>query len=400
MLKKTLPLLFCPIVLAFCASCASLPPSPTAQPIPTSPVYPIEANSTATYPLSPQTSSTPQPGLPVFQISMFPEGTGWGMNTEQESLYHTSDGATTWADVSPSADTLSQAMGSVFTFFLDGQTGWLSVPQAETSTLYHTTDGGFTWTSTPLDFPGGSLYFLDTQNGFLLSRLGVAAGSEYVALYFTGDAGQTWQQRFSHVPGEDPASLPAGGNKNGFVFLNQNIGWVTGSEPVTNFIYLYRTTNGGEFWEGASCALPDDAGENMFVTYPPIFVDQDHGFLPVRGVGAKFMTHLCVSSDAGATWTYASTFTDTNQHDFVDRSNGWALGLYGLFRTTDGAQTWQDLSAALPVGFTALDMDFVDAQHGWLLVTTLGAEHLDENFLYKTSDGGQTWTLIPATFSK
>ncbi|HBG59807.1 MAG TPA: photosystem II assembly protein, partial [Anaerolineaceae bacterium] len=37
-----------------------------------------------------------------------------------------------------------------------------------------------------------------------------------------------------------------------------------------------------------------------------------------------------------------------NVFDFTDAQHGWVLGETALFRTRDGATTWDDLSSSLP----------------------------------------------------
>jgi len=382
-------------------------PLDTSYPIsgsssPTDVTYPVEtptAEPTAS-PTSTPTTPTPSVGLPIDSLHMFADGSGWAFNSYQTALYHTTNGGLSWFTVYPSSGGTLEA-GSVYGFFLDGSTAWLSLSDyaTETSSILHTTDSGASWSETPLTFLGGTLFFLDSNTGFMLSRLGAGAGSEWVAVYATNDAGQTWEQRFTHTPGGEEPSLPAGGIKSGFAFLDPLMGWVTGSEPVNDFVYLYRTTDGGITWAHQPCDLADADPDAMYNSFPPIFVSTTEGFLPLQTflIDGTPQTIVCKTTDGGQTWqSVSSAPVQGNVFDFTDAQHGWVLGETALFRTRDGATTWDDLSSSLPAGYTALSLDFVDDQAGWLLVYDSSSDSLDHNLLFYSQNGGQTWSQLDA----
>jgi photosystem II stability/assembly factor-like uncharacterized protein len=86
---------------------------------------------------------------------------------------------------------------------------------------------------------------------------------------------------------------------------------------------------------------------------------------------------------------------------WVSYYNNTAPGLPSqavVWRTQDGGQTWQpsqplDLSGLVET-YTPSNLQFIDAQTGWLLVHVgVGMNH-DYVVLYKTSDGGSSWMKL------
>ncbi len=64
-----------------------------------------------------------------------------------------------------------------------------------------------------------------------------------------------------------------------------------------------------------------------------------------------------------------------------------------VFRTSDGGKTWQ-ASAPVPAGLWAIQLAFIDSQHGWLLVHLDAAMQKELVRLLQSSDGGAHWTEV------
>ena len=377
---------------------AQVPSATTAAPT----TAPTEPATPTLQPTAPQGEPVGEPApLPLTDLTLFSDGSGWATDRAGSRIYHTSDSGLNWQEVSPALAGSSVA----YSTFLDGQTGWAVFSQIETSArLFATTDGGAHWTTADLDFPGGQLYFLDAQNGFMLASLGVGAGSEYVALYATQDGGASWEQRFSHTPGGAETSLPSGGIKNGLFFIDQNNGWVTGSAPISDSLYLYATTDGGTSWSQGSCSgLPTDAAGTYFEPLPPYALPDGTLILPVRALigSSSTATLFCASQDNGASWSLRSTANFLAQA--TARSADGSLFAYDeshLFSSTDGALTWQDLSASLPTGYLILDVARVDALTARMVVTNEVSLDAAQNWIFESADGAETWQLLPAQIAE
>lgn len=82
-----------------------------------------------------------------------------------------------------------------------------------------------------------------------------------------------------------------------------------------------------------------------------------------------------------------------------DEQNGWAQDEESLYRTTDGGQTWQAIPTPRADNDTYLSVSFLGKQTAYLI----SAEHENPPGLFAyTRDGGQTWAQanVPFTFAR
>jgi hypothetical protein len=153
------------------------------------------------------------------------------------------------------------------------------------------------------------------------ARLGWAAGAGGV--YATQD-GLRWAQQF-HSP-EPVANVD---------FINASTGWVVGLQR------LYRTVDGGVHWS----ALPPMSTPLRTVHFAsPLLgwgiaggdnVGPSHGWLIANSGGALMKT-----TDGGAHWSALPAPVDPQTVCFTGPSNGWLGARNGVYRSTDGGQSW------------------------------------------------------------
>lgn len=92
------------------------------------------------------------------------------------------------------------------------------------------------------------------------------------------------------------------------------------------------------------------------------------------------------TTNGGAQWTHmAGSPTGVRGLSFIDANNGWLVILQAIYNTTDGGVNWTPQFTNWAPGNSALDVDFVDAQHGF----ASGTAHK----FYRTTNGGANWTL-------
>ncbi len=81
----------------------------------------------------------------------------------------------------------------------------------------------------------------------------------------------------------------------------------------------------------------------------------------------------------------------------VDERNGWGMSDTDVLRTADGALTWVKVGPqAAGILNSAADSDFLDGQHGWILIPD--ANDMLKGTLYRSSDGGGSWDSVPVPF--
>jgi photosystem II stability/assembly factor-like uncharacterized protein len=150
---------------------------------------------------------------------------------------------------------------------------------------------------------------------------------------------------------------------------------------------VFRTTDGGRSW--GAVTLPDD-----------------QWIYSLERSGSR--TWMCGSSgrivrsdDQGATW-HELTATPFNDDDrcrglsFLTPDHGWAVGMRAtLWATEDGGESWTPLTSPVPPprGEPADVFEWPASLTDVLRLTPELAWVQGSKGLYKTTDGGRTWTL-------
>ncbi len=215
---------------------------------------------------------------------------------------------------------------------------------------------------------GGSSYQLLSGNGrsdfyttyFLNDSTGYIAGDAGFC-YKTSDYGESWKP-LHIIP-----SLLANPSSNIF-FIDEKYGFVSSDR-------IYKTTDGGDNWD----LVDIPGGEQQVFPRSMYFFDTLTGV--VVDYGAIYRT-----VNAGASWsnvlTSPSTFTDLC---FTKSGKGYAVGYDGKFFTSnDKGVTWNSFD----LGSTD-DLSCV-----YFYDNNLGFIGTADSMLYKTTNGGSSWTKI------
>jgi photosystem II stability/assembly factor-like uncharacterized protein len=378
---------------------------------------------TATLPVTPPRPAgqigllSPDDQPTISNMRMFSKNAGWAIGTgstdSNDHVLSTQDGGATWIDVTPteSFDPSLALRKQATAFFADAGHAWVTYqylggpPAATPPLIWFTADGGQNWTtSTPLDVgQGGDFYipavmqFTDMLHGWLLVHAGNGMSHDYVFLFSTLDGGKTWKRIVD--PWTDNLNMSC--TKTGIDFTDANTGLVTGdcNGVVPNFIYLYRTTDGGSTWKPVRLPIPAKLPDiytnesNACGSYSPGFSGQT-GWVVVRcnsyGPGVV-QSILYTSANGGETWSSHSLDAPVDFVQFLAPSSsgasgvGWFAGGGRVYLTEDGGKTWQPVSGLGGEG----QPDFIDQTTGWM-VAKAGVSIT----LVQTADGGATWTQL------
>lgn len=237
--------------------------------------------------------------------------------------------------------------------------------------IYYSHNGGASWQV----FQTGYEYEFFEDMDFVNDSVGFICGGGWFTqhrnlILRTTDAGQSW-----HTLTRD--SLGAA------QFLFSKIDFVNIDSGVVATSYgeeLFRTLNGGATWQAIS---PDTLnGYNLSDVY---FYNGGLGFLTTTGnSNPSWNAKIYRTTDFGLSWQVVKEWDD--QHSFykihfTDAQNGFVGGSNGrLFRTTDGGTTWTETVANPGNNITALWATSPGAIYSNVLGT-----------VYQTTNAGAMW---------
>jgi len=222
---------------------------------------------------------------------------------------------------------------------------------------------------------------------------GETGAGDYSVLH-TVDGGKTWTE----IP--EPWQHNAAPTIS---FAGQHVGWLRDVDLDSAEDRLLLTRDSGVHWQ----RLP----------MRDLFVDDVQLLGNGIGFGDGFdiyekQGYLIISKDNGWHWSKAllpKGFSGERM-DFVDARDGYVAGCLGrqvtVIRTADGGSHWKTSAIDLPLldakrfencVFEPDGLEFMDAQHGWLLTSrhTFGPnENESLTVAWSTTDGGKNWKPI------
>jgi PKD repeat protein len=289
----------------------------------------------------------------------------------------------------------SSAYRGVFTTkIVDATTAWVLTYDGAggggiTRDFARTGDAGTTWVPGLIDiatnYAPGDITAVDDMNAWV-AVYDVAGGG---AIYNTVDGGTVWSQQTT-ATFADAASFP-----NVIHMFNANDGYCQG-DPINGEFEIYNTADGGTTWtllDGAN--IPDPASGEMGWTSVGDAIGDVVWFGTNTGRVFK-------SLDRGLTWqVYTTGQANVSSISFADLSNGVAIcqvsnattGVvesWKMVKTTDGGETW----SLIPVADQYLsDVSTVPGTPGMLVGVKI-SQTSELNFSAYSFDSGTTWTMI------
>lgn len=354
--------------------------------------------------LRPLPAQPPNTGLAMESIDMIDAQIGWAVvrdpkaapgDPAAQALIRTTDGGSTWRDVTPLDRQKKQ-----FTHFDATNVDVISSLFVRLGSLW-TVDGGRTWKAIPISGDITSIHFINPRDGWLLTYWGANSASLKTIVYRSYNGGETWAQVVSLAPYMPNNPLPdvVGGGTH-ITFVSPTTGWITQrSAAMCLSRCLYATGDGGYTWQRQELPRPSQVAITSLVAMmPPRFFTPRDGILPafyanrdaqerMAGFVVIYMTH-----DAGATWSHTTPISISRWRpwsfgpvSFPDINHGWLADEGRLLTTRDGGRHWTVTHSTAFRGVRQLD--FISPRIGWAVRTTFP-------FLLKTADGGLTWAPV------
>jgi len=296
--------------------------------------------------------------------------------------------------------------------------GWYSSPGGNSpgAYFYSSTDRGATWmhiaTFSPDDI------FTPGQTG---PNLYVSAGP----LFESADGGSTWKNispsndpsgYISTISPLSPSVIAYEGANDLFVSQNSGATWKIGETGLNARLIgevayagptgpLYAVVSGDAstlMWHASN---PGQAWTRIIDAYsdiPVVQFDADpKSPLDLLGVEQEPGTAATseLSSDGGVTWTSIPYADGMNDHGFLPYSYSgvhfgapgsnevYACGEFGIARLSLSTNTWTIVNNGIPTGAACTAMGVDQLTSGTLYAGTSSG-------VYKTTDGGNSWTLL------
>ena len=199
-------------------------------------------------------------------------------------------------------------------------------------------------------------------------------------------------------PAEISAPLVEAPSLVSIEFLNELDGWgVTETQIV-------RTNDGGITWYDVTPPEVTEAGYSV----DTFVLDNTHVWMQVADLdnfpnsGSLYRT-----TDGGLTWTYNEVPFSRGDLNFLDANNGWVMSVLGaaagsmgvsVFQTSDGGATWDqtytndpnlaNAGDSLPLGGQKSGFTALNMKTAWVYGLTYAPGTV---YLYRTEDGGANW---------
>jgi hypothetical protein len=392
----------------------------------------------------------------IAQLQMFTTNNGWAVYStpfirpENSKILQTTNGVQIWKEIIPPILENNSIVRAAF--FVDTNTAIMiathsSMPISPLEEVipWRTTNGGQTWIvgeTLQIDqasqfFPD-QLFFLDREHGWLLGESDSGMQNMRVHFFETHDGGMHWEVLYDSVNHlSDPATLWI----KGYYPFSEHFSFVSDTAGFFSDGRLFSSQNGGRTWvdhpldppadlpdidcKGSDCKYLDTVSTPIFTSpqdgtlirraylnsevVMDVFVYYPNTLnrLPLPAAQYLYFTH-----DGGRTWVPKSLPTKIGTVYFLNASAGWLLGKNDpdpstpiqLFQTTNGGQTWALIAAncSLPLGS---ELQFLDEQTGLAFFPYNVSDYYQDfdahikievrnSFLYKTDDGGRSWTKV------
>jgi photosystem II stability/assembly factor-like uncharacterized protein len=236
-----------------------------------------------------------------------------------------------------------------------------------------TIDGGKTWDKRPLDtilivdIIGERFSFIDINRIWIVSWPGI---------YYTSDAGRTWQMKTSLLDTLSPLSY--------CLYFQDSLLGFAGEGGLA----VSRTSDGSKNWNRVHKVEVNDGNYDL---HNIAFSNTKNGI----AIGAEFQTMALRTNDGGMTWSrdsgdqsmYHAVAPETPfSLSYPDPAHAFLSISFGEFySSSDSGKTWEQIGGYSPLGATMRSISFFDSVRGIAVAPDTST------MIGYTSDGGKSW---------
>ncbi|MCI0473713.1 MAG: YCF48-related protein, partial [Ignavibacteria bacterium] len=244
----------------------------------------------------------------------------------------------------------------------------------------YTTDGGFTWTNMSGALFNRSIHFFDIK----------AKGN---AVYMTGNSNYLWRS----------TNLGFTWDSLEFISASALLPWSNyfyGIDFLTTSDTMIAVGSRGSIHQVLSSIRTPLSRYVKTGILRDIWASPSSGLIIAAGApsssGAVLTTHdqIMRSTNNGVIWSVITpapnSTADFYSIDMIDENTGFTCGTKSaVYKTTNGGANWDSLAISnMPGGLTLSEVDFVNAQTGWIFSRYLTGY---DSTIYKTTNGGGNW---------
>ena len=262
-------------------------------------------------------------------------------------------------------------------------------------TVFKTTDGGLNWTSQISGTTNNlqSVYFTSIDSGFVVGLYGT--------LIQTINGGTTWF----------PKASGTSSNLNSVRFRNANVGMAVGnsgkvietfdggttwllsttSPPAARLNSICFTTTGNNFIVGSGGIIL--SGLSSVILGNTMTLNKVHFTNINTGYAAGGIGTIHKTTDGGNTWVEMSSGLSSAFYSiyFTDANTGYFAGSSKIVKTIDAGLNFTTITAGISTSVGLSSIVFTDANNGYVVGNDGGGYAVG----YKTTNAGLSWTPMP-----
>ncbi len=228
------------------------------------------------------------------------------------------------------------------------------------------------------------------------------AGSASGGLWKTSNSGTSWTPLTDNLPSISIGAVAVNPQNNNEILIG------TGEGYLLSYWHQYgvgvlKSTDGGLTWNPTGLAVADSL----------LFGCLGFAWDPINPNYVYLATTfgVYVSTDAGDNWTLKLPGTATsieinkqNPNIIYAALQSYQTSIGGIYRSVDNGLTWQAQTAGLPnsglIGFTTISIcdNFPNVLYAGISDPASSSTVGYLQGLYKSSDAGTTWTLLPSSY--